>query len=91
MNVSSLNPNHYPQFEVKDQLKDMSDDLLIQKGRDCANASKGAEAAAFVRAVKDPVKKEALINEFLEIFAQLDPSSDQGYDTMSSFVQGLPI
>lgn len=93
MNVSGpgLNPFQHTQFKVKDRLKDMPDDDLIQKGRESANASKGAEAAAFVREIKDSVKKEALIQEIFEIFGKLDQSSAQAYDAMSGFVEGITM
>ena len=91
MNISGSIPMHHRQFEVKDELRDMPDDVLIQKGRECANASKGAEAAAFVRAIRAQTKKDDLTKEILDIFGKLDQSSSQAYDAMSSFIEGITM
>ena len=93
MNVSGPGSNQFlhTQFEVKDELRDMPDDVLIQKGRESANASKGAEAAAFVREINNRVKKDALIKEILDIFGKLDQSSPQAYDAINSFIEGITM
>jgi hypothetical protein len=84
-------------YELDDQYKNekrpadkqISDETYMEKAIECANAKRGAEAAAFVKVIKDQGKRDAITLKVFDIFGKLDQSSPEAYDATKGFVWGI--